>query len=120
MPGEDARPVEGGRSPMATKRCEHVFYMGQPEFRIPRVCCRCGRGFSGEEVRRMIGWLPVRSGWRCPDCSRAHAARIDAIAEVLVRGHRRHGWAGTAEHTPYDEGGWVGGLLGGPDPLPRR
>jgi len=64
---------------------------------------KCQREFSAEDMRRAVGWTPLRSGWRCPDCSRAHAARIDLIADVLVRGHRRHGWAGTAEHTPYDE-----------------
>jgi hypothetical protein len=72
-------------------------------FPYPAVCVRCRRQYSAEEVRREIAWTPLRSGWRCPNCSRAHAQRINALADALVRDHSRHGWAGTAEHTAYDE-----------------
>jgi hypothetical protein len=47
--------------------------------------------------------MPVRSGWRCPTCSRAHLCRVDDLARTLVANHHRHGWLGTAEHTSYDE-----------------
>ena len=94
--------------------------MRQEEFRKPRTCVRCGREFSADEVRRVIGWTPVRSGWRCPECSRAHLARVDALADALVRHHRRYGWAGTAEHTPYDECVFCEALAAATDRLLRR
>jgi hypothetical protein len=76
--------------------------MRQADFRKPRTCVVCAKNFSGEEIRREIGWTPLRSGWRCPDCSRAHARRVAALADALIRDHRRYDWLGAAEHAPYD------------------
>jgi hypothetical protein len=42
--------------------------------------------------------MPVRSGWRGPDCGRAHLARAAAIADAWVRNHRRYDYAETAGH----------------------
>ena len=77
--------------------------MRQRDFHGPRTCARCGVEFSADEVTASIGWTPVRSGWRCPDCSRAYAARVAALAERLLRDHQRCDWLGTAEHSAWDE-----------------
>jgi hypothetical protein len=70
---------------------------------LPRTCGRCGQAFSADEVHRDPGWTPVRSGWRCSGCGRAHLKRVNDIADALLATHRRHDWAGTSEHTNYDE-----------------
>jgi hypothetical protein len=85
-----------------------------------RHCFRCGQSFSGDDVKREVGWTPTRSGWRCAACSRAHLHRVDALARTLVENHRRHGWAGTAEHTPYDECVFCEALAAATELLLRR
>jgi hypothetical protein len=77
--------------------------MCQPDFRRPRTCVRCATEYSAEEVSASHGWTPLRSGWRCPECSRTYQARIAKLAQALVRDHARYDWLGTAEHSTWDE-----------------
>jgi rubredoxin len=64
---------------------------------------RCGTEYSAEEVSGSHGWSPLRSGWRCPECSRAYRARIAKLAAALVGDHTRYDWLGTAEHSAWHE-----------------
>jgi hypothetical protein len=64
-----------------------------------RTCCRCGRTFSYEEVRTPgAPWMPLRDGWRCPDCTRAYEARIERLARRLIAEHQQHRWLRADEH----------------------
>lgn len=87
--------------------CEHPG-VRQHDFRTPRVCVSCSDTFAGEQLQgpTAIGWTPLRRGWRCPHCSRAHLARVDELARSLVAGHQRHLWVGTQEHAEWDECVW--------------
>jgi hypothetical protein len=77
--------------------------MRQAPINLPRRCGRCGRTFTAEQVNSDKGWTPCRTGWRCGDCGRAHMQRVNDFADALLANHRRHDWAGTSEHTNYDE-----------------
>jgi hypothetical protein len=71
-----------------------------PESHRPaRTCCRCGQTFSPEELRASgPGWSPLRDGWRCPNCTRAHEARIERLARRLIAEHEQDRWMHAGEH----------------------
>jgi predicted DCC family thiol-disulfide oxidoreductase YuxK len=77
--------------------------MRQADIGLPCQCGRCGKTYTYKQVKADRGWAPVRSGWRCGDCGRAHIKRVNDLADALLANHRRHDWAGTSEHTNYDE-----------------
>jgi hypothetical protein len=45
----------------------------------------------------------VRDGWRCPEWSRAHEARIDRLARRLIAEHKQRRWIRAHEHIASEE-----------------
>jgi hypothetical protein len=68
-----------------------------------RQCCRCDHEFTADEVQGGYGWTPLRSGWRCPDCTRAYRTRVDALVDAFLANHQSRGWVAISEHREYEE-----------------
>jgi hypothetical protein len=73
--------------------------------RAKRSCCVCGRTCTAESVQSDPGWEPIKSGWRCGDCSRSRAREVRAGAhELIAQAEPRWELAlRTPEHRPFDE-----------------
>jgi hypothetical protein len=70
----------------------------------PRSCCKCGRSFDEKERHsEHRAWMPLRSGWRCSECTIEYHTMTRRIAETLVASHRQRAWLGLAEHSSWDE-----------------
>lgn len=52
-----------------------------------------------------FGQTPLRSGWRCGDCSRAYYKRVDARARQIVLEHPGFPWP-LPVHSQYEECLW--------------
>jgi hypothetical protein len=71
-----------------------------------RVCCACARISDAERVRRDPAWEPVRSGWRCGDCTRAREREVAGRARALIAKALPRRWElvlRTPRHGVYDE-----------------
>lgn len=64
------------------------------------TCGKCGH--VEDRTIREIGWDPLKSCWRCPDCSRVYRAKLQQAAEDLILLPDRS-WLGKQEHRGYDE-----------------
>jgi hypothetical protein len=47
--------------------------------------------------------MPLRSGWRCTECTHERHAMIQRIASALIARHHQRRWLGLAEHATWDE-----------------